>query len=198
MASNDPARRRARGRPGDAAAPGSPLAPEKALQAAYAGGLRLLARREISEARLRERLAARDLPAEAVDGAIAKLKAAGALDDRRAVRACARTIVLVKQRGRLRARQELQKLGFAPDLAAAAIDEWLAPAAEATLLDKVIARQLRGRNADLSDPAVFRRVYGALVRRGFSPSTVQTALRNRARGVAPDPPDAFPDADDDA
>jgi SOS response regulatory protein OraA/RecX len=183
MAAKDPARRRSRMLPGDADA--GPLTPEQALKDAYAAGLRLLARRELSESRLRDRLAGLGLPPDAISGATDRLRASGALDDTRAVRACARTIVIVKQRGRARAVQELQRLGFSPELAASAVDESLPRGAESALLQALLTRQLRGRNADPRDPAVFRRVYASLVRRGFSPSAVQTALRQRAKGVAP-------------
>jgi SOS response regulatory protein OraA/RecX len=48
------------------------------VRAAYAAGLAMLARRELSEARLRERLRRKDHAAEAIDAAVARLRGTGA------------------------------------------------------------------------------------------------------------------------
>ena len=49
---------------------------------AYLDGLKMLARRELSEAQVRQRLVRRSHEADAIDEAIARLKDARAIDDR--------------------------------------------------------------------------------------------------------------------
>ncbi len=151
----------------------------------------------MSERLLRDRLADRGYPGAAIETAVARMRAAGALDEQRAARACARTLVLVRRRGRLRARRELEHMGFTPQTVSDVLDEILDARAEQGLLDHAAARQLRGRNANLSDPAVFRRVQAALIRRGFPPSRVRAALLARLKGHVPDEIDAAPPADDE-
>jgi protein involved in polysaccharide export with SLBB domain len=63
------------------------------VRAAYAAGLAMLARRELSEARVRERLRRKEHGAEAIDAAVARLREAGAVDDRRVAVSAARTEV---------------------------------------------------------------------------------------------------------
>jgi regulatory protein len=162
--------------------PPAPLSPERAAQKACASGLYMLARHEMSEARLRARLAEKEHSPAAIDAAVNRLRDIGALDELRAARACARTLVHVKLRGRLRARRELEHLGFDQGTASQVLDELLDPAAERTLLSTMLLRHVRGRNANLGDPAVFRRVHGALVRRGFSPAQVRTLMLGLRRG----------------
>jgi SOS response regulatory protein OraA/RecX len=146
----------------------------------------MLAGRELSETRLKTRLTERGHTPAAVAHAAARLHQSGALDDLRAARACARTLVLVKLHGRLRARRELERLGFEKALAAQVLDEILDPVAEQTLLTKMLLRHARGRNEALGDPTVFRRVQSALVRRGFSPAQVRASMLRRLRGSAPE------------
>jgi SOS response regulatory protein OraA/RecX len=146
----------------------------------------MLASREMSASRVRARLAARGYDAAAIDHAVARLLAAGALDDERAARACARTLILVKRRGPQRARRELEHMGFAPEMVAGVLDELLNPASEQHLLDQAVARAVRGRNANINEPAVFRRVQAAIIRRGFGPSKVRAALLARLKGGVPE------------
>jgi SOS response regulatory protein OraA/RecX len=157
----------------------------------------MLASREMSESRLRDRLAARGYLADAVEHAASRLRGVGALDDERAVRACARTIVLVRRRGPSRARRELEQMGFLPAMVAAVLGELVDARAEQLLLENAVARQVRGRNANLAEPAVFRRVQGSLIRRGFSPARVRAALLARLKGHVPDEIDSESPANDD-
>jgi regulatory protein len=158
-----------------AAAP-VPDDPEEARSAAHAAALRLVAGREMSAARLRERLLARGFPGEAVDEAVGRLTGAGILDDRRAAQAAARTLVTVRRRGRHRVGRELERLGFAKDLARDATQAVLADADERAVLDKVVASRLRGRRT-IPDPPAYRRLFGALLRRGFPADLIRAALR---------------------
>lgn len=152
------------------------LGPEDARQAAFAAGLRLLAGREMSTARLCERLRRRGLPDDAVDDAVARLTRAGALDDARAARAAARTLVAVRRRGAHRVSRELERMGFAPALVASTLTEVLGEIDEPAVMARVIAARMHGR-ARIADPAAYRRLFGALLRRGFAASAIRDALR---------------------
>jgi regulatory protein len=156
-------------------------------RAAYAAALAMLSRRELSEAQLRERLARKEHGAEAIDAAIERLRAAGAVDDRRVALAAARTEAAVKSRGRARVLLKLRAIGIPPDVAEAAADEVLGSLDEATLIARAIDRRLRPAGAVIRDPPHFRRLLQQLIRQGFSPSLALRALKARAkRDAAPD------------
>jgi len=143
-------------------------------------GLRLLARRELTEAQLRERLLARRHPPDEVDDAVARLRASGALDDARAARAFASTAVRVKGRGRLRVLRELAAAGVDQATARDAVEAALADTDEHELLDRAIARRLKG---PVRDEAHLRRLHQSLVRLGFPSAEALMALKKRrARG----------------
>jgi len=152
------------------------------VRAAYSAGLALLARRELSEAQIRERLRRKDHDACAVDGALARLRSAGALDDRRVAMSAARTEAHVRSRGRGYVLRRLAAMGISPDLAAEAVDEVFGALDESALLARAISRRLRGPSAAIEGPAHFRRLYQQLVRQGFAPSAVISALKARSRG----------------
>jgi len=143
---------------------------------AYLAGLRLLARRELTAAQLRDRLLARAHPPDEVDAALARLRDTGALDDVRAARALASTAVRVKGRGRLRVLRELEAAGVDPATARDALDAALAETDEAALLDRAIARRLRG---PVRDQAHLRRLLQYLVRLGFPTAEALAALKKR-------------------
>lgn len=150
----------------------------------YAAGLLLLARREWSAARLRSRLLEDTPDPGAVDEAIGRLVASGALDDRRMALAHARTASRVKGRGRHRILRELTALGVDDDVARRAVDEAVPADEQAAHLDRALDRRLRG---PLDEHAV-RRVFASLVRLGYPPGEVAAALRRRRR----DAPDSEP------
>jgi regulatory protein len=157
----------------------------------YSAALAMLARRELSEAQMRERLSRRDHPPDAIDAAVDRLRASGLLDDRRVARAAARTEAQVRSRGRSRVLQRLHALGIAPDVASEAADEVFEGIDENALLEAALARRLRGPGTRIRDAAHFRRLHQQLVRQGFAPSAVTRALH--ARGWA-DPEQGEKDA----
>jgi regulatory protein len=180
-----------------AAAP-VPEDPAAARTAAYAYGIRLLAAREMAEAAVRRRLLDRGFPTSVAEETVARLVRIGALDDSRAVRTAARTLVIVKLRGRLRAQRELEGKGFRPAEAAAALQEILHDTDERQLVERALDARLRGRVLRADDPAGMRRLYAALMRRGFAPGAIRDAVRRRAKtGSAVDdrPDGCFPDDD---
>jgi regulatory protein len=153
-----------------------PADPDEARKAAQAAALRLLAGREMSTARLRDRLSSRGFQDALIDGVVERLTGAGIVDDRRAAGAAARTLVLVRHRGRHRVGRELERMGFSKELAQEAAQAVLADADESAVLDKVVASKLRGRRT-IPDPAAYRRLFSALLRRGFPGDLVRAALR---------------------
>jgi regulatory protein len=157
------------------------------MPSAYAEGLRLLARRELSEAQLRERLARKAFELRDIDDAVARLRRTGALDDLRVATAAARTEALVKRRGRIRIQRHLASLGIASATITRALDEVSSAIDESALIEASLARRLRGPRARIEDAAHFRRLHQYLVRQGFEPSAVTALLRRRSR------PDAVSD-----
>jgi len=150
---------------------------------AYVAGLRLLARRELSTPQLRARLAAKGCPSEDIDLALDRLRAEGALDDRRMARAFASTAARIKNRGRLRILRELEATGVDRETARAAVDEVLDEVDEAALLERAISKRLRG---PIRDEGHFRRMHQYLMRLGFPPAAAVAALKARFRRAAPD------------
>jgi regulatory protein len=161
-----------------------PLDPEEARQAAYATALRLLAGREMSTARVRDRLRTRGFPDGAVESAITRLTRAGVLDDRRAVQAAARTLVSVRMRGRHRVDRELERLGFDRALIDQALRDVLEAVDESALIARVVESKMRGGKT-LGDAAAYRRLFGALLRRGFPGSLIRDALKPYWRRSGP-------------
>jgi regulatory protein len=149
---------------------------------AYIVSLTLLARRELSEAQVRTRLAKRKFEDNEIDAAMTRLKRERALDDRRTALACARTQVRIKHRGRARVVRQIEALGIARDIARDAVAEVFAELDEPSLLEQALDRRLR-HGLSLSDPVVFRRMHRYLLGQGFDPGHVTTLLRRRAKGT---------------
>jgi regulatory protein len=147
---------------------------------AYIAGLTLLARRELAEAQLRERLARRKFNQEDIDDAVARLRLEGALNDRRTAVACARTEVRLRHHGRARVVRRIEALGIARDVAREAVGEVFAEIDEAELLEHALERRLR-RGPALNDPLAVQRMHRYLVSQGFDPSAVIGLLRRRAQ-----------------
>jgi len=150
---------------------------------AHALAVRLLTRRDLSEAQLRARLLERVGPADA-EAALARLKARGAVDDRRVAFAFARTAAGVKRRGPLRVRRELVAMGIEGALADEAVSAAFADTDDRALLDQAIERRLRGRPLD--DPRAVARLAGALLRQGYARDAVAAALRRRRLALPDD------------
>jgi regulatory protein len=140
----------------------------------------MLARRELSEAQIRQRLARKEYTDEDIDEAIARLKEERAIDDSRVAGAIARTATSVKRRGRLRVRREIEQAGIAPALARAAVDETFADVDEDALLDAALAKRLKGRDRP-SDAADAARLYRYLLSQGFEHDRVMKRLDRLTR-----------------
>lgn len=150
----------------------------------YVVGLKMLARRELSAAQVRERLRRKGFGDSASEAAIHRLQTERALDDARTATACARQALNLKMRGRQRALREVQALGIDRRLAHTAVDEVYASVDERDLVEQVLARRL---NRPIASQGEFRRLYQALLRQGFESGTVVSVLRAHAHhAVQPD------------
>jgi regulatory protein len=144
--------------------------------AAYVDGLKMLARRELSEAQVRQRLARKQHDAEAIEAAIVRLRDERAIDDARVAAAIARTETAVRRRGKLRVRMQIERAGIAKTVARDAIDEAFAGIDDDALLEASLNRRLRGRTTIAGDREM-QRLYRYLVAQGFEPDRALRRLR---------------------
>jgi regulatory protein len=150
----------------------------------YRLALTWLSARELTSAQLATRLRQRGCSPVAIQDAIERLKGEGALDDRRAAAAVARTAAEVKRRGPSRVTADLEQLGIDRDTAREVTAEVFGAVDEDALIARALARRLRGA---VRGPAEFRRLHAYLVRQGFSSSRAVAALKARTRaGVEED------------
>jgi regulatory protein len=145
---------------------------------AYIDALRMLARRELSEAQLRARLVEREHDRAEVDAALERLRDTGAVDDARVAQAYARTALKVKRRGRLRIQRELHEMGISREIVTEALASVFADVDERTLAAQALQKKFHGRIV-LTSPAEYARAYQFLMRQGFSPTAVTAVLRQR-------------------
>ena|SRR3989442_3291690 len=143
---------------------------------AYLDGLKMLARRELSEAQVRQRLARKGYEADAIDAAVARLREEHAIDDRRVADAIARTQTAVRRRGKLRVRREIESAGVAGPTARQAVDEVFGALDDDALLEASLDKRLHGRKT-IVDDREFRRLYRYLLGQGFEPERALAALR---------------------
>lgn len=144
---------------------------------AYTSALALLGRREISAANLRTRLIRRGFEAGDVDDVIARLTKDGTVDDRRTAAAAARLEGAIRLRGRRRVLQKVRSLGVDADVAETAVNGVFAELDETALLDRAIARRLKGLDPRTLDRAATARIVRGLIGQGFSPDAIFRRLR---------------------
>ena len=148
-------------------------------RSAYLDALHLLSRRALTVVECRDRLLAREHPADTIDEAITHLLETGGLDDRRLAQAHARTAVEIKGRGRLRVIRELHERGVDKEVAAAAVADVFGEKDERSLVARALQKKLRTRSrpADGRRDLDQARLYQYLMRQGFTPAVVIDALR---------------------
>jgi regulatory protein len=149
-----------------------------AANPAYIDGLKMLARRELSEKQVRQRLARKQHEPDDIDTAIARLRDERALDDARVAEAIARMETSIRKRGKMRVRQQIERAGIAKSTAKDAIDEVFATIDDEALLQASLEKRLRGREA-IADDREFQRLYRYLVGQGFESDCVLKALNVR-------------------
>jgi regulatory protein len=139
----------------------------------------MLARRELSEAQVRQRLARRGHDEDAINSAVARLIEERAIDDERVAAAIARTETSVRRRGRLRVRRQIEHAGIAAPTARRAVDEVFGDIDNDAHLQASLAKRLRGREI-IADDKAFQRLYRYLVGQGFESDQVVRALKARS------------------
>jgi regulatory protein len=145
---------------------------------AYFLALTLLSARELSESQLRTRLKRREIAEEEIGEAISRLKGDGTLDDRRVARAIARIESAIKHRGRARVIQKIRQAGIDGDTAEDAVREIFEEVDEHALLDRALARRLRGQDVkDLDDKGRARIIRG-LAAQGFPLDAILKRIKN--------------------
>ena len=146
---------------------------------AYLDALKMLARRELSEAQVRQRLVRRGHPPDDIDETIARLREERAIDDTRVAESIARTQTSLKKRGKLRVRQHIESAGIAGATAKRAVDDLFAGIDDAALLEASLLKRLHGRER-IADDRELQRLYRYLVGQGFDPDRVLAILRKRS------------------
>ena len=145
---------------------------------AYVDGLKMLARRELSEAQIRQRLARKGHAADTVAAAVERLLAERAINDQRVAEAIAHTEVTLRRRGKLRIRRQIEQAGIAPATARRAIDAVFGDIDDDALLETSLDKRLRGR-IEIANDGEFRRLFRYLVGQGFESDRVVAALKRR-------------------
>ena len=146
---------------------------------AYLTALQQLARRELSEAQIRQRLTRRGFPSDDIDTAITRLRQDGSLDDARVAAAIARSQLSLKKRGARRVRREIEAAGISSALADRAVAEVYADVDSDALMVAAIDRKLGTRRLD--DDREMARLFRYLVGQGFDSERAMAALRARRK-----------------
>ena len=147
---------------------------------AYVDGLKMLARRELSEKQVRARLARKGHEREAIDDAIARLHEERALDDTRVAGAIARTETSIRRRGKLRVQMQIQRAGIDKSVAKRAVDEVFGAIDDDALIEASLNKRLRGRDT-IADDREFQRLYRYLAGQGFESDRIMKVLNSRRR-----------------
>jgi regulatory protein len=148
---------------------------------AYLDALRMLGRRELSEAQIRQRLARRGHDEASIEAAVTRLKSDRSLDDARVAGAIARTETSLRKRGRLRVRRRIEAAGIAPAIAQRAIDETFQEIDPDALMAAALEKRLRGRTR-IDDDREFQRLYRYLASQGFESDRIVALLRRCHKG----------------
>ena len=136
----------------------------------------MLARRELSEAQIRQRLSKRGESQESIDEAVGRLKADRSIDDERVAGAIARTETSLRKRGRRRVLQQIEAVGISRTIAARAVDQAFQDLDPDALLAASLARRLRGRER-IADEREFQRLFRYLSAQGFETDKILAHLR---------------------
>jgi regulatory protein len=148
---------------------------------ARVAALKMLARREYSEAQIRQRLIHRGHPSEEIDEAVARLKSDSAIDDARVAKAMARMATVVKGRGKRRVIQQLTQAGIARSTIQRAVADTFDDVDGNQLIEAALAKRLRN-GRPIADEKEFLRLYRYLVAQGFDSDQALAAL-SRRRGA---------------
>ena len=158
----------------------------------HAAAVRALMCRAHSIYEMRRALERRCSDEDLVRAELDRLKESKLLDDARYAREFARNHAAIRRQGRFRISQELRRRGVPDRHIESALDEVFAAHDEAALIRQRLERKLRLLRGPLDERRIAS-LYRSLLRAGFSPDQVRTAINTIARGAALDPEDAAPD-----
>lgn len=148
----------------------------------YPAALAYLARRDYAEQELRQRLLARGAEEQAVEEAVARLYAAGYLDQQRFAAGRARQRRDFASRGRAAVRLELRALGLDEGDIDAALEAEYDSGSERDIVAAIIRRELSQLPAE-AEPALrqacLAKLQRRLLARGFQASLVYELLREQ-------------------
>jgi regulatory protein len=144
--------------------------------------VKILAGRRHAAAELRRKLAARGHEAGEVEGALARARELGYLDDEGAARDWARELAHRGGQGRRRARKKLIARGLDPALVQRALDEVWDDELERAHLEEVLDRLLARDPEALATREGRARLHRKLLSRGFSRGVSAELLARRAEG----------------
>lgn len=147
-------------------------------QQAFAAALRILSRRDHSEAELRRKLGDREYQGAVQDGVVARLKDLGYLDDRRSARQWAESAVRSGRGFGPKLRMELTRRGFPPEIVAETLAGIAAHNDERELVREILARKFPAFDPLTASDRDRRRVMGYLQRRGFAAGVLFRVLRD--------------------
>jgi len=146
-----------------------------AANPAYIDGLKLLARRELSEQQVRQRLARKGHDPDQIDEAVERLRDERAIDDARVAESIARTETSLKRRGKLRVRMQIERAGITKSVAKSAVDSVFENLDDDALIETALRKRLRSDR--IADQREFQRLYRYLTGQGFEPDRVLRLLR---------------------
>jgi len=150
-----------------------PLSPDKAYQ--YV--LRLLTGRDYSVARVRSKLAAREVAEGDLEAVILRLHQEGWLDDRRYAERFAESALSSGRYYGIRLRLEMRRRGLTPDVVNETLAPLLAESDEISEVRTAVERRYPGFSYSAASDRDKRRVVGFLQRRGYGFSAIMRALR---------------------
>jgi regulatory protein len=151
---------------------------EAAVLSTYDRALNMLALRARSSRELYRQLVRKGEPAEYVDAALGRLRAAGLLDDDAFAHQFARSKALGAGMSRRRIQQELARRGVPRDVGDGAVADVFAEEGldEAAVVAQAARKKLRSlRNVD--EATRTRRLYAFLARRGYDPDAIRRAIQ---------------------
>jgi regulatory protein len=141
--------------------------------------LGLLAVRWRSREELRRRLARAGFDADEIEEALADLERAGLVEDVRFARELVRDQAGRRLSGDRAILAALRQRGVSPEVAETA----LAAAGDEAVRARSLAERRATRLGGLPPEAAYRRLYGALVRRGYAPGLAREACRAALAGL---------------
>jgi regulatory protein len=149
----------------------------------WAYALRVLGGRAQSTGQLREKLRRRAARAEDVDEVLARLKAAGYLDDRRFAEGFAAARLSGEKFGRTRVIQDLRQRRVAPELAESTVQKVYQEVDEEALIEDWIRRKFRlaQREGLFQDDKDMASAFRRLARAGFRTGEIVKVLKRFAK-----------------